>query len=125
MNEAPSILITTHAHMHWVGRCGQWSPVDWRQAIMYLRTVVENARMASEIEARCISLWIGRARSWRSMVGRQFAPDQCLVSDDHGVGFVLMLDRNMARVVTAVVMADVTRFACALPESIHSARRFA
>lgn len=115
------IIVTNHALNHWQGRCKQWVPEDLsekrRVQKAHVQAVVESGRMATRQEARMISLWIGRAKSWTWSVGRRLSESQCIIVEEYGVAFTLAFNGNDVTVITAVPWRDVQRYARGLQGS--------
>lgn len=90
---------------------------DDRAAKRRLASIVGAGRMATRLEARCLSLFVNDSRRWDSPMGSELSPERCIVSDKHGVGFVLTFDRGYPLVTTAAPMAMVFRRCRGLPGS--------
>jgi hypothetical protein len=80
------IVVTRHALRHFTGRCRRRVPAPFDStptaAHRYLRGVVEDGRIASRLEALCVSLWVGRARHWASVAGRAWSAGDVVVADE-------------------------------------------
>ena len=111
------IAITAHALAHWRGRCGMVTAADDRTAKRRLAAAVAAGRMATRLEARCLSLFVNDSRRWDSPMARDLSPERCIVSDKHGVGFVLTFEPGYPLVTTAAPMAMVYRRCRGLPGS--------
>lgn len=115
-----TIRISTHAREHWLGRCQQSLPCDGSPET-FLRRVVENGRMASELEARCLALYLYRALHWEHASASVFQTERAIVSDAHRVMFALVMERGRVTVTTAARLSDVVRYARRVKGSMYLA----
>jgi hypothetical protein len=112
------LCVSTHALERFTGRCRQWVPDgDRRAQRRYIQEVVEDGRMGTALEARCLSLWIMRAKRWTAPARYRLAPENVIVNDECGVMFVVSLDPERPTVTTAVLVAAIQRFARGLKGS--------
>lgn len=109
------IGVTDHALDHWRGRCRREAPDSVRAAKAYIAAIVADGRIATRLEARCLSLYVNRARRWDAPTASMLSPDQVVVSD--GVAFVLAFDCSPPVVTTCALLAMVLRQCRGLPGS--------
>lgn len=105
-------VITHHALDHWTGRCDQeWLGLE--RTRLELKSVVENGRMATRLEAHCLSLYLVHANSWRlygHLATLNLPEHEVIVSECGTFIFALDCDGEPVKVTTVAMRDDVLRY---------------